>query len=141
MPTKLAAAIFRTHVFVSFVLGGLLWAAGSTPGLDGATQWSFDLLKWPIDGDPGAINEGGRLMSAIGGGVLTALGVFNLLLVAPAIEAGERRILNAALLSTGCWFVIDSTGSIAAGAASNAGFNVLIFALYALPILLARRPS
>jgi hypothetical protein len=99
----------------------------------------FDLLSWPVDGDPGALNPAAQFMSAIGGGVLVGLGVLNWLLVAPAIETGERRILNAALVSVLSWFVIDSTGSTLSGNAPNVVFNAVILALYALPVLAARK--
>lgn len=141
MSAKTAALIFRANLFVSFIAGGLLWASGAIPGFDGPTEWAFDLLSWPIDGNPGGLNQTAKFMSAIGGGVLVGLGVLNWLLVAPAIETGEGRILKAALLSVLSWFVIDSTGSALSGNASNVFFNAVILALYALPILAARRTA
>jgi len=139
MPPKTAALIFRINLALSFIAGGLLWASGAIPGFDGPTAWMFDLLSWPVDGDPGALNPAAHFMSAIGGGVLVGLGVLNWLLVAPAIETGERRILNAALVSVFSWFVIDSTGSTLSGNAPNVVFNAVILALYALPVLAARK--
>ena len=139
MSPKLAALIFRVHVFLAFVAGGVWWALGAFPGLDGAAAFAFDILDWPVNGDPGPLNPTARFMSAIGGGILVALGVLNLLLVAPAIETGDRRILNAGLVSTTCWVVVDSTGSVASGAPFNVVFNAVIYAVYVAPILLARR--
>lgn len=137
MPPKTAALIFRVNVFLSFLAGGLLWASGAIPGFDAPAQWAFDFLNWPVDGDPGEMTKLSKFMSAIGGGVLTALGVLNWILVAPAIESGEKRILNAALASVLAWFVIDSTGSVLSGAAPNVFFNLVILALYAVPVLAA----
>ncbi len=141
MPPKTAAAIFRANLFFSFIAGGLFWATGAIPGFGAPTEWAFDLLNWPIDGDPGALNPAAMFMSAIGGGVLFGLGVLNWLLVAPAIETGERRVLNAALASVFAWFLVDSTGSILSGNAPNVLFNLIILALYVVPILAARRPA
>ncbi len=141
MSAKTAAVIFRANIFFSFLAGGLLWASGAIPGFDAPTVWAFDLLNWPIDGDPGALNPTATFMSAIGGGVLFGLGVLNWLLVAPAIETGERRILDAALASVFGWFIIDSTGSVLSGNAPNVFFNAVILALYVLPILAARRSA
>jgi hypothetical protein len=141
MSSKTAALIFRTNIFLSFLAGGLLWASGAIPGLDAPTVWAFDLLNWPIDGDPGALNPAAKFMSAIGGGVLFGMGVLNWLLIAPAVESGERRILNAALASVFAWFAVDSTGSVLSGNAPNVFFNLVILALYVLPILLARRTA
>lgn len=138
MSPAVAALVFRANVLFAFIAGGLLWASGSIPGFEAPTAWAFDFLNWPIDGDPSALNETASFMSAIGGGVLFGFGVMNWLLVAPAIEAGERRILNAALASVVAWFVVDSTGSTLSGNAPNVFFNAIILALYALPILAAR---
>ncbi|HNR77657.1 MAG TPA: hypothetical protein PKM48_11045 [Parvularculaceae bacterium] len=134
-----AAFVFRANLIVSFILAGVLWAGTAIPAVAPITRWSFDLLNWPIDGDPGELTKMSVFMSAIGGGVLAALGVINWLLVAPAIEAGDRRILNAGLASVFTWFALDSTGSVLSGAASNVGFNAAILALYVLPVLAARK--
>ena len=139
MPPKTAALIFRANILFSFLAGGLLWASGAIPGLSGPTEWAFDLLSWPVDGDPGALNETAAFMSAIGGGVLFGMGVLNWTLVAPAVETGDRRILNAGLASVVGWFLVDSTGSTLSGNAANVVFNLIILALYVLPILAARR--
>lgn len=139
MTPRTAALVFRTNLFLSFLAGGLLWATGSIQGFDAPAAWMFDLLDWPIDGDPGALNPAAKFMSAIGGGVLFGLGVLNWLLVAPAVESGERRILSAGLASIMCWFAVDSTGSVLSGNTPNVVFNLVILALYALPILAVRR--
>ena len=141
MSAKTAALIFRANVLFSFLAGGLLWVSGAIPGFDAPTVWAFDFLNWPIDGNPGALNPAAKFMSAIGGGVLFGLGVLNWLLVAPAIETGERRILNAGLASVLSWFCVDSTGSVLSGNAANVFFNLVILALYVLPILAARRSA
>lgn len=141
MDPKTAALIFRANLFFSFIAGGLLWASGAVPGFAAPTEWAFDLLSWPVDGDPGALDETAAFMSAIGGGVLFGMGVLNWLLVAPAIESGEKRILDAALFSIFGWFLVDSTGSTLSGNAPNVIFNVIILALYIGPILIARRQA
>lgn len=141
MSSKTAATIFRANIFFSFLAGGLLWASGAIPGFAGPAEWAFDLLSWPVDGDPGPLNETASFMSAIGGGVLFGMGVLNWLLVAPALENGDRRILDAGLASVCSWFAVDSTGSVLSGHAPNVAFNLLILALYVLPILAVRRQA
>lgn len=139
MSARSAALIFRVNLFFSFIAGGLMWASGAIPGFDAPAVWMLDLLSWPIDGRPGGLNPAATFMSAIGGGVLAALGVLNWLLIAPALEAGDWRILDAALASVFTWFVIDSTGSVLSGNAPNVFFNVVILGLYVAPILAGRR--
>jgi hypothetical protein len=140
MSRQIAAIVFRTNIFLAFIAGGLLWASGAIPGIEAAAALTFDVLSWPVDGVPGPLNPTARFMSAVAGGILVAFGLMNWLLVAPAIEAGDHRILNAALASVLCWFVIDSTGSVLSGNAPNVVFNLVILAAYALPVLAGRSP-
>ncbi len=141
MPPKTAAVLFRAGIFANFLAAGLFWASGAIPGFDAPTVWVFDLLNWPIDGNPGPLNPAAKFMSAIGGGVLFGMGVLNWLLVAPAIESGEKRILNAALASVFAWFIVDSTGSALSGNAPNVFFNLVILALYIVPVLAVRKSA
>ncbi|MDZ7629002.1 MAG: hypothetical protein U5J99_11445 [Parvularculaceae bacterium] len=141
MPVKTANLLFRANIAMNFIVGGLLWATGAIPGFDGLVVWAFDFLSWPLDGNPGALNPTAKFMSAISGGVLAGLGVLNWLLVAPALEAGDRRILNAAIASVFVWCAVDSTGSVLSGNAPNVFFNLVILALYVVPILLVRRTA
>lgn len=99
MPPKTAAAIFRANIAVNFIIAGVLWATGAIPGFESLTKLAFDFLNWPVDGNPGDLSPIASFMSAIGGGVLAGLGVLNWLVVAPAIENRETRILNPALAS------------------------------------------
>jgi hypothetical protein len=138
MTPKTAAMIFRANIGISFILAGVLWATGAIPGVGALTQWAFDFLNWPIDGNPGDLNPIAKFMSAIGGGILAGFGVLNWLLVAPAIESRDTRVLNAALASIFTWAVIDSTGSVLSGAAPNVFFNLIILALYVIPIVAVR---
>jgi hypothetical protein len=137
MSPTFAAAFFNVTVFLLITAGGLLWALAAF-GVEAPARLAFDLLKWPIDGDPGAFDSTDRWFSALAGGFLTALGILLHLLVAPGIARGDREAKRAGLLALAAWFVVDSSGSIAAGAASNAAFNVPLLALLVAPILLAR---
>lgn len=141
MTPKTAAFVFRANILLSFLAAGLLWATGAIPGFARPAEWMVDLLNWPIDGDPGSLNEAAAFMSAIGGGVLFGMGVLNWLLVAPALESGDRRILSAALASVFSWFAVDSAGSVLSGNVPNVVFNLAILAFYAGPILAVRRTA
>lgn len=137
---KSAASLFRFNVAVWIILGGLLWALAAY-GFEAPARLAFDFLKYPIDGDPGPFDANHRFFSALGGAFLTSLGVLMYLLVAPAIERGDAEGKRAGLIAAFVWFVIDSGGSIASGAASNAAINVVLLGLLVLPIVLARNPA
>lgn len=139
MSPSSAAVIFRVNVVLLIIVAGAGWALAAF-GVEQPARFALDLLNWPIDGDPGAFDQTHRWFSALGGAFLTALGVLLFLLVAPAIETGDRAGRRAGLIALLTWFVIDSAGSIAAGAAPNAAFNVVVLALLAGPIVLVRAP-
>ena len=78
--------------------------------------------------------DAARLWIAISGGLLAGWGVTLLLITtqvyAPNPALGRRIILSGILT----WFVVDSAGSIAAGAPFNAVLNLSFLALFALPV-------
>ena len=137
MSPKSAATLFHVNVFLLITSGGLLWALAAF-GFEAPARLGLDLLKWPIDGDPGAFDPNHRWFSALGGAFLTALGVLLHLTVAPGVARGDAAARRAGLITIITWFVIDSSGSIASGAAPNAAFNVAIFVLLVAPLILAR---
>jgi len=52
------------------VATGLVSAAGSFPATDGLWLFLFDLLKWPIDGNPSQFDLTTRAVNAVLGGVM-----------------------------------------------------------------------
>lgn len=140
MSPSAAAAMMRA-VSAVFFLAALIFASGAFPGFEGMSILMHDLLDFPLDGKTGPYSEEARWFSAIGGGVFASLCVVMALVFAPAIENGDRRVTRAAIISIMVWFVIDSAGSISAGAPANAAFNVLFLAMLMAPLTLVRQPS
>lgn len=141
MSPSFAAALLRFNAAMLVIAFGIIWALGSVPGWDGPVRFFLDVLKWPIDGDPGAFDATDRWFSALGGAFLTAFGVLFYLLVAPGVERGEAAPRKAGIAALLVWFVMDSSGSIASGAAPNAAFNVVILAMFLAPLILVRRTA
>lgn len=139
MSPRAAAAMLRFNIITLIIAFGVIWALGAVHGWDGPVRFLLDILKWPIDGDPGPFDATDRWFSALGGAFLTAFGVLFYLVAPPALERGEEAPRKASVASLLTWFTIDSLGSIASGAASNAAFNVAILALFLAPLLLVRR--
>lgn len=138
MSPTAAAALLRINAVIGMILFGIAWALFAF-GIDEPAGLVLDVLKWPLDGDPGGFDADHRWFGALGGGFLAGFGVLFATLVASGVARGDPAARRAGLLSIATWFVIDSAGSIAAGAAPNAAWNVLVLALFAGPILLARR--
>ncbi|NDW47558.1 excinuclease ABC subunit A [Ruegeria sp. PrR005] len=94
----------------------------------------LDLAILPIDGADRLDTPTARLLTAISGGLLTGLGVMIWQVVRDVYardpETGGRIILRGVL----AWFVIDSAGSVLAGAAFNVLMNSGFLALFLVPL-------
>jgi hypothetical protein len=128
----------------AIVIGfGVLVALAAFPATAGPTLLLTDLIFWPFDGAQSLGAPETRLLCAIGGGLMAGWGVL-LWLVATQLYPREPELARTMILySTGTWFVIDSLGSIAAGAPLNALLNVGFLLAFVLPLrrLTVRAPS
>jgi hypothetical protein len=112
----------------AFVVGsfGPVFSLATASEFDGPARWTLDLLAWPIDGTQVYSDGAMRLLSALTGGFLFGWGVMILALrkyVYDVAPEPTRRVVLASLVS---WFVLDSIGSVLAGAQSNVIFNIVV---------------
>ena len=97
-------------------------------------RFTLDLLGLPLDGVQNYNEPTTRFLSALTGGFLLGWGVMVWCLSAWVYDKAPeqvRRTVVAGLLS---WFVLDSSGSIASGNASNAVFNIAVLLLAVGPL-------
>ncbi|MEE2692656.1 MAG: hypothetical protein VX640_14065 [Pseudomonadota bacterium] len=139
MSPQTAASLLRL-VGAGFLLAGLVFALAAFAPVDAPGVLFLDLLKWPLDGNPGALGQDARWLSGVGGGLLAGYAVAILTIIAPAIERGDQGVRRGAVAAILVWFAVDSAGSIASGVGSNAVFNVLFAAMYLFP-LVAMKPA
>ena len=118
---------------------GLIGLLGTRPATSAVTQFLIDLIYWPVDGNPAYAETGARLLWAISGGSLVGWGVMLWRVASELYPRSPDLARSLILTSIGCWFVLDSAGSIAAGAPVNALMNVAFLLLFYLP--LARRAA
>jgi hypothetical protein len=119
---------------IGIAIFGPVFGLGSMIETSEPARWSLDLLSWPIDGNMNYAEPTTRFLSALTGGFLFGWGILVLLLrqyVFDAAPDGVRRAVLGGLLA---WFLLDSSGSIASGNASNAVFNVLVLLALAGPL-------
>lgn len=118
---------------------GLLIALAAHPATAAPTMLLADLLIWPFDGNPTLPEQTARLVSAIAGGVMAGWGVMFWMVASQVLpdrpEVGRRLILASLLV----WFVIDSTGSLAAGVPLNIAGNLLFLAAFLIPLRMLGR--
>lgn len=97
-------------------------------------RFTLDLLGLPLDGVQNYNEPTTRFLSALTGGFLLGWGVMVWCLSTWVYDKAPeqvRRTVVAGLLS---WFVLDSSGSIASGNASNAVFNIAVLLLAVGPL-------
>lgn len=132
----------RTRRWLRFasatVIGfGLLTALGAHPTTGRAVIFLADLLLWPLDGaETGDAGET-RLIAAIAGGVMAGWGWMLWGLTGEGMDRAPELSRRLILGSVALWFLIDSTGSLAAGAPLNILGNLVFLAMFLWPL---RRP-
>ena len=136
MPSTHAANALRA-VSVAYAGIGLVWATIAFAPIDAPGRLFTDLLDWPLDDVPTTLDPLERWTHAVGAGLLVALAVAFALVVAPAVERGDRQAVRGAALALGAWYVIDTAGAVANGMGS-VGWNTLFLLGWAVPLLLAR---
>ena len=113
---------------------GLLIAVAAVPALNAPTEYLLDLIYFPVDGAQTMDDPAHRLFSAISGGILAGWGVM-LFLVARKLYPQDPELGRSIIIaSVATWFVIDSAGSVLAGAPLNALFNVGFLLIFVLPV-------
>lgn len=95
---------------------------------------TLDLLSWPIDGVTTYASPDTRFLSALTGGFLVGWGVMTWFLSSWVYDKAPEPVRKTVLISLMCWFVLDSSGSIASGNPSNAFFNILVLLLAVGPL-------
>lgn len=115
------------------VLLGLLVAFGAHPATALPATWLSDIVFWPFDGAQPLEAPAARVLAAISGGVMAGWGAMMWLILdrlMPADPALARLLIIEAVL---IWFVVDSTGSFAAGAMVNVLLNTMLMLAFVVP--------
>lgn len=136
-------AASRLKLVATLVAGsGLLLALAAIPSLSAPGAIFVDLVFWPFDGRPGIDGQAARLLIGIGGGLTFGLSVM-VWMVADRVMVRDPDAARAIVMTgIGCWFVVDSIASVAAGVPINALYNVPILLAFLWPLVgLTTRPA
>ena len=122
--------------FTSIVIGsfGPIFFLGSMLATAEPARFSLDLLSWPIDGLQNYNSSTTRFLSALTGGFLLGWGVMIWFLQKWVFDKAPEGVRKSVLFGLLSWFILDSSGSIASGNASNALFNILVLILAVGPL-------
>jgi hypothetical protein len=129
----------RLAAAMTLILPGILGVVAAHPAFYAAMGHVLDAAFWPLDGAQGAMTDDARLLTAILGGISAGWGVTIWQLAgAPLARDGQtiRPIIRNAIIS---WCILDSTGSFLAGAPLNVAVNLVLAALFLVPLALGGR--
>jgi hypothetical protein len=114
----------------------------SYPATAGAWLFLFDVLSWPINGDPAFFSEDTRAVNAVLGGTMVGWGVLMFLLATPDHVTRNPALPRLMLVALGAWFGVDSVGSWLAELPGNIVLNVAFMGLFVPPLVaIQRRPQ
>ena len=113
---------------------GPVFFLGTMLATSGPAQWTLDFLSFPVDGVQDYAAATTRFLSALTGGFLLGWGVTVWCLSTWVYDKAPEQVRKTVLVGLLSWFVLDSSGSIASGNASNALFNVAVLLLAVGPL-------
>ena len=113
---------------------GLVSSFASTESGSYLWLFLFDLLTYPIDGNPSKFYSESFALNAVLGGVMVGWSVLIYLLIEDDIQNNKKN-LRFILISLICWFIVDSVGSYFAGINGNIVLNIGFLFLYLPPLI------
>ncbi len=113
---------------------GAITAIAAFPPLAGPGLLLVDLIFWPIDASQSLAAPETRLLCAISGGVLVGWGATLWIMATRLLGKDPALVRTIVLASVGSWFIVDSIGSVAAGAPLNILFNVGFLVAFLFPV-------
>ena len=113
---------------------GPVFFLGTMPATAEAARFTLDFLSWPIDDHQNFGAPTTRFLSALTGGFLLGWGVMIWQLSVHVYDKAPEPVRKTVLTGIIAWFLLDSSGSIASGNASNALFNIPVLLLAVGPL-------
>jgi hypothetical protein len=113
---------------------GILSVLGAYPATAEPLRVLIDLIFWPVDGMEDLSAPATRLICAIGGGLMVGWGLMLWQVVTRLYPRDPALARQMILTSVSAWFLVDSAGSLAAGAPLNALLNIGFLLAFVLPL-------
>ncbi len=120
---------------------GLITVSAAAPATAGLARFFIDLIFWPVDGAQTLAAPETRLLCAIAGGLMTGWGAMLWLTAARLYAQAPELAGTMIMVSLGAWFIVDSLGSILAGAPLNAVLNMGFLPIFLIPLMRGRRSA
>lgn len=114
---------------------GAIFAALALPALSGPALTMIDVVDWPYDGNPSALDRHAAVGFALLGCVMLGWGTLVLAIVQDSQMSQEPRVWRMLTTSMLVWYVTDSGASVLLGVPLNALSNTVFLVTFLLPVL------
>jgi len=137
MTPKNSAKIVKLVAW-GFIGFAFIWGLAPYQAVNEPSRMLLDLLDLPYgDAAPG-LTRSQMWLSSIGAGLVVAVSIMLLGIVAPAIARSDKKTVQVTIWAFIGWYIVDGAGSVASGVASNVIFNTLFLAMMLAPLLLVK---
>jgi hypothetical protein len=130
-----ASIIWLKIACVITILTGVICALASHPATDAAWLFLFDLLKWPLDGNPGVFDANTHAVNAVLGGTMVGWGLLMYFLASSTFLLNVPGLPRLMLIALCAWFVVDCTGSLLANLPGNVVLNTGFLVMFVPPLV------
>lgn len=138
MKPALAALLIKLMGW-GFIIFGVVFVSIAFAGYDGFAHWLAMFFDWTGHPHGDLLTRDARWFAAIMSGLSTGFGAVFTFVIAPLLTVPNRTAQNIAkrggLISAFLWYIVDSTGSLAAGVPSNVAMNTLFLLAFIVPLL------
>lgn len=117
------------------IFTGILCALASYPATAGAWLFLFDVLAWPLNGDPAGFAADTRAVNAVLGGTMVGWGVLMYRLATVQTFIRIPALPSTMLTGLCAWFFVDSIGSLCAELPGNIVLNCAFMGMFLPPLL------
>ena len=135
MTPKNSAKTVRIVAY-GFIGFAIVWGLAPYQGINAPARILLDILDWPFGDAPATLTGSEMWLSSIGAGLVAAISIMLIGIVAPAIEKLERKTVQATKLAFTTWYIIDGVGSATSGVPSNIFFNTILLIAILAPLYL-----
>lgn len=126
--------VLKLGACLILLFGVVVWL-GAHPATVALPAFLGDIIFWPVDGLQTSQTSEAYLLSAISGGIMIGWGIMLWALAGEGMRLAPTFAKRTILTSVSAWFIVDSAGSILAGAPLNVLGNLVFLALLSLPFM------
>lgn len=137
MSLQASTTALKIAADILIIFGLMFFLALFTP-LSGAVNALLNLALLTFDGSVNILAAETRLLMAISGGICVGWGAMIYMITTQVYASNPEVGGRIILVSSVAWFLVDSIGSVIAGAAFNAVLNIGFLIMFVAPVLLYR---